>query len=271
MKTIIYACAMMLLAKSGFCQWAGEGSQPLQITYNKTTNIIFPSVIKSVDRGSRDILAQKARQVENVLQVKADKKFFLETSLTVITSDGELHNFIVSYSDTPSQLNWFIDSEQVEPKIMLTRSIDEKSLEMQSTSILSDKRWMLLKNSGKYGIKLSLFGIYVNGNVMFYRLQLSNKTNIDYDIESLRFYVIDKLKARRTASQEIEMTPIHLSGNTNSTIKGQSEMNAVYTLDKFTIPEAKRLVIEVLEQKGGRHLKLHIKNSAIVSARPVPL
>ncbi len=32
----------------------------LEVTDNKTTNLIFPSAIKSVDRGSKDILVQKA-------------------------------------------------------------------------------------------------------------------------------------------------------------------------------------------------------------------
>ena len=33
---------------------------PLTITCSKTTNIIFPYAIISVDRGSKDVLAQKA-------------------------------------------------------------------------------------------------------------------------------------------------------------------------------------------------------------------
>jgi len=270
MKTIICACAMLLFAKSGFSQWKGETNRPLEITYNKTTNIIFPSIIKSVDRGSRDVLAQKARQVENVLQVKADKKFFQETNLTVITSDGKLHSFTLNYSENPVQLDWFIDTESIEPKILLNQSVDEKKLDQQSSSILSDKRQVYFKNSAQYGIHLSLFGIYVNRSLMYYRLQIVNGTNIDYDIESLRFYVVDKQKARRTASQEIEMTPLYIKGGDPKAVLARSQMDAVYTLEKFTIPEAKRFVIEVLEKHGGRHLKLIIKNSTIVKARPVP-
>ncbi len=45
----------------------------LAVTFYKTTNLVFPYTIKSVDRGSKDIIAQKANGVENVLQVKAGK------------------------------------------------------------------------------------------------------------------------------------------------------------------------------------------------------
>lgn len=77
-------------------------NKSLTISYNKTTSLIFPFSITSVDRGSKDVLAQKARGVENVLQVKAGRKDFSETNLTVITADGVLHQFMVTYSDTPS-------------------------------------------------------------------------------------------------------------------------------------------------------------------------
>src|SRR6267378_7169742 len=73
----------------------------VEVTYNKTSNIVFPTIITSVDRGSRDILAQKAKGVENVLQLKAGKENFPETSLTVITADGILHQFTVNYSSQP--------------------------------------------------------------------------------------------------------------------------------------------------------------------------
>src|SRR4051812_37752723 len=63
---------------------------PLNITLNKTTNLIFPYAIKSVDRGSADVLAQKAKGVENILLVKAGKENFSETNLSVITADGKL-------------------------------------------------------------------------------------------------------------------------------------------------------------------------------------
>jgi len=66
----------------------------LDITFLKTTHLIFPYAIKSVDRGSPDILAQKAKGVENVLLVKAGRENFKESNLSVITADG---NFIPSW------------------------------------------------------------------------------------------------------------------------------------------------------------------------------
>ncbi|HEX5168676.1 MAG TPA: DUF4138 domain-containing protein [Cyclobacteriaceae bacterium] len=41
----------------------------------------------------------------------------------------------------------------------------------------------------------------------------------------------------------------------------------VFALDKFTIPGAKRLVIEMFERNDGRNLTLSINSKAIVNAR----
>src|SRR4051794_30412871 len=68
---------------------------PLKITLNKTTILVFPYAIKGVDRGSADVLAQKAKGVENILLLKAGKENFSETNLSVITADGKLYSFLL--------------------------------------------------------------------------------------------------------------------------------------------------------------------------------
>ena len=48
----------------------------LEITYDKTVHVIFPSSIKYVDLGSTNLIAGKADAAENVIRVKAAKKHF---------------------------------------------------------------------------------------------------------------------------------------------------------------------------------------------------
>ena len=42
-------------------------SYHMNVSFEKTSNLIFPAAIKSVDRGSEAVLAQKAPGVENIL------------------------------------------------------------------------------------------------------------------------------------------------------------------------------------------------------------
>ena len=69
----------------------------LEVTYDKTTHIIFPSAVRYVDLGSANLIAGKADGAENVIRVKATVKNFRdETNMSVITESG---------SFTPSMSN----------------------------------------------------------------------------------------------------------------------------------------------------------------------
>src|SRR3970282_2453378 len=65
----------------------------LKIGYSKTTNIVFPYAIKSVDRGSEDVLVQKGKGFENILQITAEKQEFVPTNLTGLHDDGKVFLF----------------------------------------------------------------------------------------------------------------------------------------------------------------------------------
>ena len=74
----------------------------LEVTFDKTTHVIFPAAIRYVDLGSADLLAAKADGTENVLRVKAAlRDFSRESNLSVITEDGAYYSFNVKYADEP--------------------------------------------------------------------------------------------------------------------------------------------------------------------------
>lgn len=260
---------MLLLPQGKAVAQSQSGSQPLEITYNKTTNLVFPAIIKSVDRGSRDILAQKAKGVENILQLKAARHGFPQTNLTVITGDGIIHEFTVSYSKEPEQLVLKIPSQNNTDSPLLWRGVGgEAEMEKTAAQIATTKRSIRLVNESGNKIKLSLYGIYIKDNVIFYHFRIHNRSNINYDVDFLRFYIQDKQKVKRTASQEVEVKPIYVFGEVEN-IHSQSYQDVVYALEKFTIPDAKHLVIEMFEKNGGRNLNLSISNKSIVNAKRV--
>lgn len=242
----------------------------LSVAYHKTTNVVFPYNIKSVDRGSKDIIVQKAKHVENVLLVKAGHEDFTETNLTVITADGQLHSFLVCYSPTPD-LNVVMDAAPLDNRTGITFStkMDHESTMMDAAERVSRKQHFLSKKDNAFDVTLKLGGIYVVDDVLYFQLELRNDSHIGYDVEQLRFYIRDKRKAKRTASQEIELEPLFMTGNTTK-IAGQSVQQVVIAFDKFTIPDKKHLIIQLLEQHGGRHLQLREGNRTLVSSRLLP-
>jgi conjugative transposon TraN protein len=247
----------------------------LDVTCNKTTNLVFPSSITSVDKGSRDIMVEKAAGVENIIRVKADVINFEETNLSVITNDGKLYSFLVSYNNNPSYLNINITNVSSSSTTSMLNKNDEATQAMvmneQSLKIFSERA--ICQRSIIHSVHdaasfmhLALTGFYVKDNTMFCKLRIENYSQINYDIDQFRIYIRDKKQSKRTATQEIEIEPLYVMGN-NSTIKGKAKETIVIAVPKFTIPDGKYLAIEVMESNGGRHLALRVKNRHVMKAR----
>ena len=243
---------------------------PLQITTNKTTNLIFPYAIKSVDRGSADVLAQKAKGVENILLVKAGRQNFSETNLSVITADGKLYSFILDYINNPTAINISFSADSISSQVSgsLKPVYNEGAIQTDTERILKEKKKIRGVRDYRYEVRFALQGIYIKNDVIFFKVEVANNSHINYDVDMLRFFIKDERKSKRTATQEIEIQPIHVAGDT-STIKGDSKNVIVFALPKFTIPEKKYLSVQLMERNGGRNLQLSVLNRTIIKAKPV--
>ena len=243
----------------------------LKIGYSKTTNIVFPYAIKSVDRGSEDVLVQKGKGFENILQIKAAKQEFVPTNLTVVTADGKLYSFLLSYDEQNPQLNLSVNTtEPLKQHVLFSSgSGNEQELQLYSKLAFYDKCRIRGEKESEYGIKLHLNGIFIQNDVMYYRIVVVNHSKIKYDIDQFRFFIRDSKKVKRTASQEIEITPLHILNN-YETIDEESENTFVFAVPKFTIPEKKYLAIQLMEKNGGRHLTIQVKNKKLIQVTVLP-
>ncbi len=230
--------------------------QPLSICTDKTTSLIFPFPIKYVDRGTKDILVQQVKEDEKILLVKAAIKKFSETNLSVVTGDGNVYTFNVTYEEQPKELTFHLPPNK------------KGSIAAYCNGILNNrgKRIMMVVHSN---IITKLIGIYIKDDVIYYQLEIHNHSPIDYDIELLKFFIKDKKKSKRTSVQENELTPLYIAGN-RTKVKGFNFSVIVVALDKFTIPDAKFLGIQMMEKNGGRHFNLRVWNNQILKAVVLP-
>lgn len=246
-------------------------SDSLAIGYSKTTNIVFPYAIKSVDLGSEDVLVQKAKGLENILQIKAAKHEFIPTNLTVVTADGKLYSFLLRYEEQNPHLNLNMNKSEAEGQEIYfsAESRNVQKLEDYSELAFYNKKKIRGVKEKKYEIKFQLNGIFIRNDVMYYRIVVANRSKIKYDVDQLRFFIRDTKKVRRTASQEIEIIPLYILHNA-ATIDEESENTFVFSVPKFTIPEKKYLALQLMEKKGGRHLELEVKNKKLVKVSILP-
>jgi conjugative transposon TraN protein len=240
---------------------------PLEITTQKTTNIIFPYDIVSVDKGSRWILAQKAKGVSNILQLKAAQAGFEQSNLTVLTRDGKLYSFLVDYNPEPLQLSigFSKDANENGQGAALKDAYNQAQIQKNAAKISTYPR-SLRGISDKSGqVKMQLLGIYIHGDLMYYQLRLTNRSPIPYDIESIRFFACDSKKAKRGAVQSLEIEPVQVY-NDSSRIEPAGTLVKVYALPKMTLEAAKKLQIKISEQNGGRHPLVEIRNKTLLKA-----
>lgn len=253
----------------------------VQVTFAKTVHIIFPSTVKYVDLGSTHLIAGKADGAENVIRVKAATEDFPgETNFSVICEDGSFYSFNAKYANEPEMLN-------IEMKDFLENDITDYShtrmniyfRELGNESPLLVKLIMqsIYKNNDReirhlgckrFGIQFLIKGIYVHNGMFYFHTQVKNSSNVPFDTDFIKFKVVDKKVAKRTAIQESVLYPVR-SFNEVITIGGKSTIRTVYTLPKFTIPDDKILVIELVEKNAGRHQNIRIESSDIVNARVI--
>lgn len=254
----------------------------LEITYDKTVHVIFPSPVRYVDLGSTDLIAGKADGAENVIRVKATtKNFRQETNMSVITEDGNFYSFNVKYADEPLLLNvemcdFIHDGETVNRpnnamEIYLTE-LDNESPRLVRLIMKSvyerDKRRIRHIGCKRFGVQFLLKGLYSHGGLLYFHTQIKNTSHVPFDVDFVTFKIADKKLVKRTAMQEQVVCPLR-AYNYVTRVDGRKSECTVFALPKFTIPDGKKLVVEMYEKQGGRHQTFELENEDLVQAETI--
>ena len=254
----------------------------LEVAFNKTTHVIFPSEIVYVDLGDENLVAGLADGAKNVLRVKsAVKSFKSETNLTVITDDGCFFTFNVKFAKEPLLLNiemtdFIHDGEAVNrpnnaQEIYLERLGQESPMLVKlimKSIYKQNKREIKHIGSKRFGVQFILKSIYTNNGLLYFHTELKNTSNIAFDIDYISFKIVDKKVVKRTAMQEQVLEPLRAQ-NYVTVVSGKKSERTVFALEKLTIPDDKQLVIEVAEKEGGRNQSFVVENGDIVRANVI--
>ena len=119
--------------------------------------------------------------------------------------------------------------------------------------------------SREFGMQSLLRGIYVHKDLLFLHVSLMNTSNVPFDVDFIRFRIVDKKVARRTAQQETVIEPVRTYSNLTH-IEGHSSGHMVYAFGKITIPDDKFLEVEIYEKDGSSHQRFHIENADLIDA-----
>ena len=254
----------------------------LEVTFDKTCHVIFPAAIAYVDLGSANIIAGKADGAENVIRVKAAKRGFKgETNMSVITEDGAYYSFNVKYAREPRILNVemtdFIHDGEAVNRPNNSMNIYLKELGSESPVLVrlvmksiwkENKRRVKHIGSKSFGIQFLLKGIYTHNGLLYFHTERKNSRNVQNDDDDITRKIEDKKVGKRNGMQEQVIQPLRTQ-NFVLNVAGNSNERTVWTMDKFTLPDDKCLVVELAEKNGGRHQSFTIENTDLVRARVI--
>jgi conjugative transposon TraN protein len=280
---LLFISTFSLLAQNDYTKVIPKNnvipSYCLEVTFDKTVHLIFPSGISYIDLGSSNIIAGKAEGAENVVRVKAAVRDFIEeTNFSVITDEGSFYSFIMNYSKNPEKLSIemkdFLHDDKLgnrpenSMEVYLSELGDEspQAVQMAMEKIYNTNRKKIRHvNSKQFGIEFMLRGIFSYNGLLFLHTEIKNTSNIPFDIGFLVFKIVDKKVVKRTAIQETIIEPVR-DYNYLTSVKGKESESTVFAFKKFTIPDKKQLVVELFEKDGGRHQWIVIKNGDLAKA-----
>lgn len=211
--------------------------------------------------------------------------------MSVITEDGAYYSFNVKYAREPRILNvemadFIHDGDAVNRPNRSTSgrlqgknsmNIYLKELGSESPVLVrlvmksiwkENKRRVKHIGSKSFGIQFLLKGIYTHNGLLYFHTEIKNSSNVPFDVDYITWKIVDKKVVKRTAIQEQVIQPLRTQ-NFVLNIGGNSSERTVWTMDKFTLPDDKCLVVELAEKNGGRHQSFTIENTDLVRARVI--
>ena len=254
----------------------------VQVTFAKTVHIIFPSVVRYVDLGSNWIIAGKADGAENVIRVKATTEGFPgETNFSVICEDGSFYSFNARYAHEPEMLNIemkdFLENEDTTDFSHTRMNIHFRELAGESPLLVKlimqsiykeDRREIRHLGCKRFGVQFLLKSVHSHNGLFYFHTETRNRSNVAFRTDFIRFKIVDKKIMKRTAMQEQVIYPLR-AFNYVTRVDGKKNERTVFALPRFTIPDDKKLIVEMYEKQGGRHQSFDVENEDLVRAETV--
>lgn len=242
----------------------------LKVSDTKTSHLVCPDKVNYVQAGDYSIVqAEIVPELSNLIRVKAVQPFEKPTSLTVVCAD-RIYSFELQYgNDAP--ITYPIETFDSQKAMTFSgKMMPDYLLKDLCDQVLDQHRHKFRKRkSEKDGIRVRLNSISLKNDALFFELQITNKTNMAYDVESFNFWITDKKKAKATNVQEYQVFPQYQQ-NKVQRIPGEVTVREVFVIEKMTIPDERILKIELNEKalgNTGRKLSFNLKNKDILKAR----
>ena len=252
---------------------------PDTIFTNETfaTALFFPETIRQAVVGAENFkfsYNNVQAQYVGLLQATAGE----DSNLLVVTTDGQVYSFILSYREGNVPLNRFINNREsvghemaALDSILVEEKEEEAQLSTMGDSIAGQKKELeraagyFLQNPGdeiegskRGGLELTLEELRYYNQKIYVVLELKNRSKIDFQLAYVHVYVTQGNKKRSSSYQKLLQHPVFKLAVPEAVRHGQKK-RFVLVFPKFTLGAHERLEVEVKEKSGNRFIELTSK------------
>ncbi|WP_346861173.1 conjugative transposon protein TraN [uncultured Draconibacterium sp.] len=249
---------------------ASKAQNQISVCETKASHIISPEKVSYLQVGDHSkIVAEVVPEHPNLVRIKAVEEFDSESSLTIVSAN-KVYSLFVKYADT-NQISYQLEDfhsvktgetgSNILPEYML-RELSHQILRKCTQHIRGCK-------SKSEGMRFELLNIYLKNDALFFELEITNQTNLGYDVEGFHWWIDDKKQYKATNVQEYLIEPEYQHYKIKY-IPAKTTLREVFVLPKLTIPDKRTLRIELLEKalgNTGRKLSLDVKNKDILESQ----
>ena len=239
-----------------------EELKVMYINKDVSTHFIALEEISYVDISNNKIVGDIP--IGNVLRLKPIEEG--ANGIVTIVTERYFVQYMLVYTDeldkvyTRHNIQYSELRSLMDPEKVLTKA---DMYDYAGKMFVQKKRYYDVSTVSKR-LKVTLNNIYTVDKYFFIDLSLKNRSNIQFDIDQIRFKVEDKRMTKATNLQSVEIKPIITYLDDNSFKKNYRN---IFVFEKFTFPEDKVFSIEISEKQiSGRTILLRISYADVLRA-----
>lgn len=264
--------------------WACVGAfasapDTLYISTSQTVHVRFAAELKYVNLGSRDIVARIVDGAKDFVAVKAREPFDGVTSMSCLEITGEMHTFVVAFTEQPSRLE--VDTRVLNggahmgagpgeqygtvgsPASPMVDSLSFSSLSFAEIAAMTQELYHL--GTKGYGIEILCENIFYRDDVLYLVVSLRNDSAVSYELSTPRFAVESSKRSRRGLQYEKGVLPKASFGL--SLVAPATCGRMVFTFDKIALVKGQVFRVYIYEKGGSRNFVLTLGPGDVNGAR----
>ena len=234
--------------------WSGvaiaQAPDTLFISGSQTVHLRFASELKYVGLGSREIVAKIVEGSKDFVAVKARSAFEGVTSMSCLESNGAMHSFLVAYREEPGRLE--VDTRG--PVGVSSFSSQSGSVDLEEIACRPKGLYHL--GVREHGLELRCENIFVQDDVLYLVMSLSNGSAVSYGVTAPRFSVESAKRSRRGLQSERAVFPRQAWGL--GVVAPGAVGRMVFAFDKLALLRGQVLMVYFYEDGGARNLVLTV-------------